>query len=197
MWSVCSASVTATSQVERTVVSNAHFERVERAIETIRKGGMVVMVDDEDRENEGDLVIAAQHCDAGAINFMTKHGRGLICLALTAERVETLGLRMMVPTDPGSMGTAFTVSIEVGGLCFEGNLNRAQALAEVIRLLRALGVDARSPETATTLRALAPQVPSAYRQSNRRSSRGPHRTDRSQTRSRSPRGPGVPGACEP
>ena len=93
-------------------MSNAHFERVERAIETIRKGGMVVMVDDEDRENEGDLVIAAQHCDAGAINFMTKHGRGLICLALTAERVETLGLRMMVPTDPGSMGTAFTVSIE-------------------------------------------------------------------------------------
>lgn len=88
------------------------FERVERAIEVTRRGGVVIMVDDEDRENEGDLVIAAEHCDANAINFMTKHGRGLICLSLTAERIEALGLRMMVPTDPGSMGTAFTVSIE-------------------------------------------------------------------------------------
>jgi 3,4-dihydroxy 2-butanone 4-phosphate synthase/GTP cyclohydrolase II len=88
------------------------FERVERAIDVIRRGGMVIMVDDEDRENEGDLVIAAQHADAHAVNFMTKHGRGLICLSLMAERIEQLGLRMMVPTDPGSMGTAFTVSIE-------------------------------------------------------------------------------------
>jgi 3,4-dihydroxy 2-butanone 4-phosphate synthase / GTP cyclohydrolase II len=88
------------------------FERVERAIAVIRRGGMVIMVDDEDRENEGDLVIAAQHCDAQAVNFMTKHGRGLICLSLTSSRIEELGLRMMVPTDPGSMGTAFTVSIE-------------------------------------------------------------------------------------
>jgi 3,4-dihydroxy 2-butanone 4-phosphate synthase/GTP cyclohydrolase II len=88
------------------------FERVELAIATIRRGGMVVMVDDEDRENEGDLVIAAQHCDAQAVNFMTKHGRGLICLSMTPTRIEQLGLRMMVPTDPGSMGTAFTVSIE-------------------------------------------------------------------------------------
>jgi len=91
---------------------NDQFERVERAIEATRRGGVVIMVDDEDRENEGDLVIAAEHCDANAINFMTKHGRGLICLSLTPERIEDLGLRMMVPTDPGSMGTAFTVSIE-------------------------------------------------------------------------------------
>ncbi|PRP90557.1 Riboflavin biosynthesis protein RibBA [Enhygromyxa salina] len=88
------------------------FERVEHAIDVTRRGGMVIMVDDEDRENEGDLVIAAQHCDADAVNFMTKHGRGLICLSLVAERIEQLGLPMMVPTDPGSMGTAFTVSIE-------------------------------------------------------------------------------------
>lgn len=88
------------------------FERVEHAIEVTRRGGMVIMVDDEDRENEGDLVIAAEHCDPHAVNFMTKHGRGLICLSLTSERIEQLGLRMMVPTDPGSMGTAFTVSIE-------------------------------------------------------------------------------------
>ncbi len=93
-------------------MTNKQFERVERAIEAIRRGGMVVMVDDEDRENEGDLVIAAQHCDAQAVNFMSRFGRGLICLALTADRVAELGLRMMVPTSPGSMGTAFTVSIE-------------------------------------------------------------------------------------
>ena len=88
------------------------FERVERAIAAIARGEMVVMVDDEDRENEGDLVIAAEHCDAKAVNFMCREGRGLICLSLTSERVEALGLRMMVPTDAGSMGTAFTVSIE-------------------------------------------------------------------------------------
>src|SRR5690606_2748162 len=93
-------------------IVNDQFERIEQAIEVTRRGGMVIMVDDEDRENEGDLVIAAEHCDANAINFMTKHGRGLICLSLTGERIATLGLRMMVPTDPGSMGTAFTVSIE-------------------------------------------------------------------------------------
>lgn len=91
---------------------NDPFDRVEHAIDVIRRGGMIVMVDDEDRENEGDLVIAAEHCDAPAVNFMCKHGRGLICLSLQAERIEGLGLRMMVPTDPGSMGTAFTVSIE-------------------------------------------------------------------------------------
>ena len=88
------------------------FTRVEHAIEVIRRGGMIIMVDDEDRENEGDLVIATEHCDAAAVNFMCKYGRGLICLSLQAERIEALGLRMMVPTDPGSMGTAFTVSIE-------------------------------------------------------------------------------------
>jgi 3,4-dihydroxy 2-butanone 4-phosphate synthase/GTP cyclohydrolase II len=90
----------------------SRFERVERAIAAIRRGEMVVMVDDEDRENEGDLVIAAEHCDAKAVNFMCREGRGLICLSLTTERVQQLGLPMMVPTDQTSMGTAFTISIE-------------------------------------------------------------------------------------
>ena len=97
---------------------NAHqqrsktFAHVEACIEDIRAGKMIVMVDDEDRENEGDLVIAADFCDADAVNFMSKEGRGLICLSLTPARVEALGLPMMVPRDPGHMGTAFTVSIE-------------------------------------------------------------------------------------
>jgi len=88
------------------------LEHVERCLEIIRRGGMIVLVDDEDRENEGDLVVAAEHCHAEHVNFMCREGRGLICLALTAERVKELGLPMMVPTDPGHMGTAFTVSIE-------------------------------------------------------------------------------------
>lgn len=88
------------------------FERVEQAIAAIRRGEMVIMVDDEDRENEGDLVIAAQHCDAEKVNFMCREGRGLICLSLTEKRVDELGLPMMVPTAEGDMGTAFTISIE-------------------------------------------------------------------------------------
>lgn len=87
-------------------------EALGRAIEAFGKGQMVVLVDDADRENEGDLVIAAEHCGPDDINFMCKYGRGLICLALTPERVDALRLPMMVPTDPGDMGTAFTVSIE-------------------------------------------------------------------------------------
>src|SRR5262245_56170132 len=86
--------------------------RIEEALAAFAAGRMIVLVDDEDRENEGDLVIAAQHCRAEHVNFMCRHGRGLVCLALTAERVEQLRLPMMVPTDPGDMGTAFTVSIE-------------------------------------------------------------------------------------
>jgi len=85
---------------------------VERCVQAIANGQMIVMVDDEDRENEGDLVIAAEHCNAEAVNFMCREGRGLICLALNAERVVELGLPMMVHHDPGQMGTAFTVSIE-------------------------------------------------------------------------------------
>jgi len=87
-------------------------EALERAIEAFGRGQMVVLVDDKERENEGDLVIAAEHCGADDINFMCKYGRGLVCLALTPERVDALRLPMMVPTDPGDMGTAFTVSIE-------------------------------------------------------------------------------------
>ncbi len=85
---------------------------VEAAIARVREGGMIVLVDDKDRENEGDLVIAAQHCRAADVNFMVTHGRGLVCLALAPERVDALRLPMMVRTQPGDMSTAFTVSIE-------------------------------------------------------------------------------------
>ena len=81
-------------------------------IEDIRNGRMVILVDDEDRENEGDLVIAAQMATPDAINFMAKHGRGLVCLSMTAERIEELGLPRMAQENRSRTGTAFTVSIE-------------------------------------------------------------------------------------
>ena len=84
----------------------------EELIAEIAKGRMVVLVDDEDRENEGDLVIAGEMADADAINFMAKHGRGLICLSLMAERVNKLGLSMMALENKAPLETAFTVSIE-------------------------------------------------------------------------------------
>lgn len=88
--------------------------RVMEAIETIRKGGMVIMVDDEDRENEGDIVFAAEHSTPEKINFMAKEARGLICLPLAPELVDQLKLPLMDDVSKGSGGhtTAFTVSIE-------------------------------------------------------------------------------------
>jgi 3,4-dihydroxy 2-butanone 4-phosphate synthase/GTP cyclohydrolase II len=88
------------------------FATVEEAIEDIRAGRMVVVVDAADRENEGDLTIAAQFATPEAIAFMAKEGRGLICLCLTGERCDTLGLKMMTDRNETPYGTAFTVSIE-------------------------------------------------------------------------------------
>src|SRR5512136_1011294 len=86
--------------------------RIEDAIEDIRKGKMVILVDDEDRENEGDLTMAAEKITPEAINFMAMHGRGLICLSLTSDRVDQLQLPMMTTDNTSSFGTAFTISIE-------------------------------------------------------------------------------------
>jgi len=84
----------------------------EEIIADIGQGRMVVLVDDEDRENEGDLVIAAEMADAAAINFMATHGRGLVCLSMTRERIDELGLSMMARENKAPLGTAFTISIE-------------------------------------------------------------------------------------
>ena len=90
------------------------FSTVNEAIGDIREGRIVILVDDEDRENEGDFVMAAEKVTPDAINFMTKEGRGLVCLSLTPERVEALGLPMMVDRfqNGSRYGTPFTVSIE-------------------------------------------------------------------------------------
>src|SRR5881398_3527647 len=88
------------------------FATVEEAIEDIRQGRFVVVVDAADRENEGDLTIAAQFATPEAINFMATHGRGLICLCLTEERCDDLQLRPMTERNETPYGTAFTISIE-------------------------------------------------------------------------------------
>src|SRR5213593_1006605 len=90
----------------------SHIVDTEEALEEIRAGRMIVLMDDEDRENEGDLCVAAERVTAEHINFMATHGRGLICLSLTEERCEQLGLSMMVKDNRAPLGTAFTVSID-------------------------------------------------------------------------------------
>ena len=97
------------SATEQTV---SPFSAIEEAIEEIRMGRMVVVCDDEDRENEGDLVMAAQFVTPEAINFMAKEGRGWICLALTGQRCEELGLDLMTSKNESPHGTPFTVTIE-------------------------------------------------------------------------------------
>jgi 3,4-dihydroxy 2-butanone 4-phosphate synthase / GTP cyclohydrolase II len=92
--------------------TKAPFATVEEAIEDVRQGKMVVVCDDEDRENEGDLTLAAQFATPEAINFMAKEGRGLICLALTPGRCDELGLDLMAAKNESPFETAFTVSVE-------------------------------------------------------------------------------------
>lgn len=88
------------------------FHTIEEAIADIKKGKMIILSDDEDRENEGDLVIAAEKVTPEVINFMAKYGRGLICLTLTEERTEQLQLAPMAQENTSSFGTAFTISID-------------------------------------------------------------------------------------
>ncbi|MEN8262321.1 MAG: bifunctional 3,4-dihydroxy-2-butanone-4-phosphate synthase/GTP cyclohydrolase II [Nitrospirota bacterium] len=88
------------------------FNTIEEALDDIREGKMVILIDDEDRENEGDLTIAAEKVTPEVINFMAKYGRGLICLSLTPDRVDELKLPMMADLNTARFGTAFTVSIE-------------------------------------------------------------------------------------
>ena len=109
-------------------------ERTRRAIEAVAAGQMVILVDDESRENEGDLVMAADKVTPEAINFMVTHARGLICLPLTSERVAGLGLEMMVHDNASVFGTAFTVSIEAhqGVTTGISAADRAQTIATAV-----------------------------------------------------------------
>ena len=109
---------------------------IEEAIEDIRAGKMVILVDDEDRENEGDLCMAAQMVTPDAVNFMATHGRGLICLTLVPEQIEKLRLPMMVRDNKSPFETAFTVSIEArqGVTTGISAADRAQTIQTAVRL---------------------------------------------------------------
>jgi 3,4-dihydroxy 2-butanone 4-phosphate synthase/GTP cyclohydrolase II len=119
----------------------AAITSVEAAIEDIRAGKMVILVDDADRENEGDLCIAAERVTPDAINFMAKHGRGLICLSMTEQQLERLHLAMMVPDweNTSGFGTAFTISIEAR----EGVTTGISAADRAHTVLTAIADDAR------------------------------------------------------
>lgn len=118
---------------------------IEEIIEEARNGRMFILVDDEDRENEGDLVIPAQMATPEAINFMAKHGRGLICLALQGEQVKRLGLELMPQKNASRFGTAFTVSIEAR----EGVTTGISASDRARTIAAAVAPDA-TPENITT-----------------------------------------------
>src|SRR5436190_20137564 len=110
------------------------FSSIEEAIEDIRSGRMVVVCDDENRENEGDLTLAAQFATPEAINFMATHGRGLVCLALTPERCGELELDLMAAKNESALRTNFTVSIEAaeGGTTGISAPDRAQTIPVAI-----------------------------------------------------------------
>src|SRR6266446_5564233 len=88
------------------------FNSIESVIADVRKGRMVIVVDDADRENEGDLIMAAQHVTPAAVNFMAKHGRGLICAPTTSERLQQLGIERMVKQNREVFKTDFQVSVD-------------------------------------------------------------------------------------
>jgi 3,4-dihydroxy 2-butanone 4-phosphate synthase/GTP cyclohydrolase II len=101
-----------TSSSANSAVPQGSLSSTLEIIAEMQAGHMIILVDEEDRENEGDLVLAADHVTPETINFMAKHGRGLICLTLTRERCQQLNLPLMVRDNGTSMGTNFTVSIE-------------------------------------------------------------------------------------
>ncbi len=108
---------------------------IPEVIEDIRQGKMIILVDNEDRENEGDLIVAAEHCTPEIINFMATHGRGLICTPLSEKRIANLGLNLMVDDNSDKYGTAFTVSVDAvegttTGISATDRSNTVQALID-------------------------------------------------------------------
>ncbi len=118
---------------------------IEEAIDEIRRGRMVILMDDKDRENEGDLCMAAEKVTPQAINFMATHGRGLVCLPLTEERVRHLGLSMMVSENTSPFGTAFTVSVDAA----MGITTGISAADRAKTILDAIAEDAKPQDLAT------------------------------------------------
>ena len=120
------------------------FSEIPEILEELRQGKMTVLVDAEDRENEGDLVYAAQKVTAEIINFMSKYGRGLICLPLTAEKCDSLGLYPQTTDNTARFGTAFTVSIDAA----EGVTTGISAADRAKTIQAAIADDAKAGDLA-------------------------------------------------
>jgi len=133
---------------------SAAISSVEEIIEDARQGRMYILVDHEDRENEGDICIPAEKCTADVINFMATHGRGLICLTLTGERIDTLGLPMMAMKNSSRHETAFTVSIEAREGVETGISAKDRALTVAVAIDKTKGkADLATPGHVFPLRA--------------------------------------------
>ena len=133
------------------------MRRIEDAIDAIRDGRMVIVVDDEDRENEGDLTIAAEKVTPEAINFMARYGRGLICLSMTPERLDELEIPLMVRDNTSRFETAFCMPIEAKGRTTTGiSAQRSRRDRAARRSIRRRGRRIwRGPATCIPLRARA------------------------------------------
>lgn len=117
------------------VTNKIHLNTIEEAIEDIRQGKIIIVVDDEDRENEGDFLAAAEKVTPEMINFMATHGRGLICAPLTESRCKELGLHVMVTNNTDPMETAFTVSVDLRGNGVTTGISAADRAKTVLSLV--------------------------------------------------------------
>lgn len=123
-----------------TPTSTAPFDSIEKALDTIRAGGLVIVIDDEDRENEGDFIGAAEAMTPDLVNFMTKQGRGLLCTAITPERADTLDLDPMVESNSALYNTPFTVSVD-----YKQDTSTGISAADRAKTIRALADPDASP----------------------------------------------------
>lgn len=121
------------------------FDPISDAVEAIKRGEVIIVADDENRENEGDFICAAEHVTPEIINFMATHGRGLICLALTEQRCEEMGLELMVGRNTDSFSTAFTVSVDLKG---HGNSTGISAADRARTIQRLVNADSQPEEFA-------------------------------------------------
>lgn len=125
---------------------NGSIRRVESAVAAIRRGEFVVVADDQSRENEGDLIIAAEYATASAVNFMITHGRGLVCAAITARRAKELSLPLMVEHNEDRFCTAFTISVDgAAGHGVTTGISAADRAATAALLVNGHATDLRRP----------------------------------------------------
>ena len=116
-------------------LNKIQLNTIEEAIEDIRQGKIIIVVDDEDRENEGDFLAAAEKVTPEMINFMATHGRGLICAPLTESRCKELGLNVMITNNTDTMETAFTVSVDIRGNDVTTGISAADRAKTILALV--------------------------------------------------------------